>query len=445
MQAIADVLLDWGQRVTGSNDTDFEGRARIEAAGAQVLIGPHRAEQVPDDIDELIYTSAITRDGSPAEANPEVARAIAMKVPVAKRSVFVGSLMAGKIGITISGTHGKTTTATLITEILQAAGLNPTALIGAEVKVLRGCGITGTGPYLVVEACEYDRSFLDMLPKIAVLTNIDADHLDYYQDLAHLKEAFGQFIGLVPADGLVVACGDDQNLREILPLAKSQVVTYGFADTNDVVARDVQYSNAQLEFKVGERKFSLPIPGRHLILNALAALVVARHLGVSDEVIAKVLAEFRGATRRFEVLGTAAGVTFMDDYGHHPTEITVLLESARDYFSGRRIWVVFQPHQYSRTRLLLNDFADSLKSADEVIVAPIVAVGDSEAEKRLVNSDKLAEVINRMAPGRAVALPDFTAISDYLKPKLKSGDVVISLGAGKNSEWVHQFKSEFAK
>ena len=445
MQAIADVLLGWGQRVIGSNDTDFEGRARLEAAGARVLIGPHRAEQVPDDINELIYTSAITRDGSSAEANPEVARAITKGVPVTKRSVFVGSLMAGKIGVTVSGTHGKTTTATLITEMLQAAGLSPTALIGAEVKALHGCGITGTGPHLVVEACEYDRSFLDMPPKIAVITNIDADHLDYYQDLAHIKEAFGQFVGLVPADGLVVACGDDQNLREVLSLAKSQVITYGFADTNDVVAKDVQYISAQLEFKVGERKFGMPIPGRHLILNALAAIAVARHLGVSDEVIAKVLAEFRGAARRFEVLGTTAGVTFMDDYGHHPTEIRALLESARDYFPGRRIWVVFQPHQYSRTRLLLNDFADSLKSADEVIIAPILAVGDSEAEKRLVNSDKLAEAINTAVPGKAVALPGFTAISDYLKPKLQSGDVVISLGAGKNSEWIHQFKSEFAK
>lgn len=445
MQAIADVLLGMGHRVSGSNDTDFEGRARLETAGARVLIGPHRAEQVPDDINELIYTSAITRDGSPAEANPEVARAITKGVPATKRSVFVGRLMAGKVGITVSGTHGKTTTAMLITAMLSRGGLSPTALIGAEVKTLHGCGIVGTGPYLVVEACEYDRSFLDMPPKIAVITNIDADHLDYYQDLTEIKQAFGEFLKLVPVDGLVVACGDDQNLKEILPLARSRVITYGFDLTNDLVASNVQYQSSCMKFSIGGREWAMPIPGRHLILNALAAMAVARHLKVTDEIIAKVLAEFKGARRRFELIGEAQGITFVDDYAHHPTEIKALLSSAREYFVGRRLWVVFQPHQYSRTRLLLDDFAQSLHLADAVIIAPILAVGDSEEEKNLVSSEKLAAAINQITPDRAVALPDFSVISTYLKPKLQPGDVVISLGAGKNSEWIHQFKDELTK
>lgn len=445
MQAIADVLLGMGHKVTGSNISDFSARERLVAKGAKIFIGPHLASHVPDDINELIYTSAITREGVPETANPEVAQALKLGVPIAKRSVFVGKLMADKVGITVSGTHGKTTTTTLITSILQAAELQPSALIGAEIKSLAGCGIFGVGQYIVVEACEYDRSFMDMPPKIAVLTNIDADHLDYYQDLSHIKEAFSQFIKLVPADGLVVACGDDKNLKEILPEAKSPIVTYGFNSDNDLVATEVKNIGTHAEFKVGDQAFSLPLPGNHLILDALAAIAVARHLKVADEVTRKTLANFKGAARRFEILGTVNGVTLVDDYGHHPTEIKALLASARSYFSDRQIWVVFQPHQYSRTRLLFDNFVDSLKGADKVVIAPILAVGDSEADKQSVSSSELAEAIDQQIVGKAVALPNFSDISAYLKEKIESGDVIISLGAGRNSEWIHQFKDELNK
>jgi len=442
MQAIADVLLGMGHQVTGSNNTDFSGRERLERLGAKIFVGPHLADHIPLDISELIYTSAITRAGVAETANPEVARAIVLGVPVAKRSVFVGKLMADKIGITVSGTHGKTTTATLLTAILREGQLEPSAMIGAEVESIGGCGVFGAGKYMVVEACEYDRSFLDMPPTIAVITNIDSDHLDYYQNLSKIKEAFVQFIKLVPPNGLVVACGDDKNLRAILPEASAKVITYGFNNDNDLIATDVKGINTHTEFKVGDQIFGLPLPGRHLILNSLAAIAVARQVGVSDETIYRALSNFKGAARRFEILGTINGITLMDDYGHHPTEIRALLSAARDYFLGRKIWVVFQPHQYSRTRLLFNDFVDSLRAADEVIVAPIFAVGDTEADKQLVSSEQLALAINQIDSNKAVALPDFPDISAYLKTKLRRGDVVISLGAGKNSEWIHQFKNE---
>lgn len=445
MQAIADVLLGMGHTVTGSNNIDFSGRNRLEGKGAKVFVGPHSADNLPGNINELIYTSAITRGGAPKIANPEVAKAIELGIPVTKRSVFVGKLMADKIGITVAGTHGKTTTTALLTAMLRAGQLNPSALIGAEVKSIGGCGVFGAGPYMIVEACEYDRSFLDMPPKIAIVTNIDSDHLDYYRDLSDLKQAFGQFIGLVPTDGLVVACGDDKNLKEILSLAKAKVVTYGFNDSNDLIATDVKVVDGRSEFKVDKQSFKLPLPGNHLVLNALAATAVARHLGVADQVIREVLADFNGAARRFEILGTIKGITLVDDYAHHPTEIRALLSAARSYFPERRLWVVFQPHQHSRTRLLFDDFVDSLKTADVVMLAPIYAVGDSDADKRAVSSEKLADAINTSIPNKAVVLPDFVAISTYIKDKLQSGDVVISLGAGKNSDWIHQFKNELAK
>jgi len=427
-----------GHQITGSNMIDFAERGCLEAKGIKVIIGQHKSENVLAGIDELIYTSAIKAYFLPIETHPELARAKELGIPIIQRSVFIGQLMADKIGIAIAGTHGKTTTTTLITLILQRAGLEPSALIGAEVKALAGAGIYGTGKQMVVEACEYDRSFLDMRPTIAVITNIEADHLDYYQDLNEIKQAFKEFVALVPQDGLVVVCGDDANAGEVLREAKSEVITFGFNQNNDVQAEVVNTISGKTQFQVADQIFSLKLPGKHLILDALAAIVVTRHLGVNDNTIRGVLNDFSGAKRRFEILGETSGVTFVDDYGHHPTEIQAVLASAREYFRDRKIKVVFQAHQFSRTRLLLNDFAKSFTSADEVLVAPILAVRDSQEEQSLITSQDLVDRINTTSHN-AKLFDSFTAISEYLKHNLQSGDVVLSLGAGQNSEWINDF------
>jgi len=436
MQALADVLLDMGHKIIGSDIQDFSGRDRLESKGAKVIIGEQMADNVPTDIDGLIYTSAAVRHG---ETHPEIEAAKSMDKPVWKRSEFIGTLMANKIGVAVSGTHGKTTTATLITLMLQEGGLDPTALIGAEVRSLSGCGILGHSDYMVVEACEYDRSFLDMQPKIAVLTNIDADHLDYYQDLAEIKEAFAEFLQLLPENGLAVVCGDDPNIADILPRAKTKVVKFGLGPGNDWMGKNVQYRQGKMEFEVDGIKTWLQFPGKHLVLDALAAVAVAKHLGVSNTAIKSVLeSKFQGASRRFEILAEVKGVIFVDDYGHHPTEIAVTLAAARDYFGARRIRVVFQAHQYSRTRLLLPDFAKSFHAADELLVAPILAVRDSAEDLKSISTEKLATAINQVSHN-AKAYTDFGEISQYLVASLQPGDVVISLGAGKNSDWVREF------
>lgn len=443
MQALADLLLGMGHRVTGSNVTDFVERERLKVKGIKVIIGEHKAENLPPETDELIYTSAIKAYFSPVETHPELARAIELGVPIIQRSVFIGKLMMGKVGIAVAGTHGKTTTTTLITLILQKAGLEPSALIGAEVKSLSGAGIYGDGEQIVVEACEYDRSFLDMKPTIAVVTNIEADHLDYYKNLNEIKQAFREFILLVPQNGLVVVCGDDANVREVLPSAKSKVITFGFDKSNDIQAKIITPNDDKTQFKIGDQIFALKLPGKHLILDALAAIVVVRHIGVQDDVIKTVLANFGGAKRRFEILGDVKGVTFVDDYAHHPTEIQALLISAREFFAGRKIRVVFQAHQYSRTRLLINDFGKSFTNTDEVLVVPILPVRDSVEDLEAIATSDLVDKINAVS-GNAKLFDDFDAISEYLKTNLQSGDIVLSVGAGKNSDWINDFYRQFS-
>ena len=440
MQALADVLLGLGHKITGSDIQDFSGRARFEQKGAKINIGEQIATNIPADIDGLIYTSAVVCN---QELHPEIEQTKNMGVPVWKRSEFIGQLMQDKIGVAVSGTHGKTTTSTLITLMLQAGGLDPTALIGAEVRNLQGCGILGHSQYMVVEACEYDRAFLDMKPKIAVLTNIDADHLDYYQDIDEIKQAFAQFLRLVPPDGVVVACGDDPNILDILSGIKTKIVKFGFNSNNDWVAKDVTYQNGKMTFSVDGISTWLNFPGKHLVLDALAAIIVAKHLGVDDTAIKTVLEnQFTGASRRFEILDEIKGVTFMDDYAHHPTEIRVTLAAARDYFGERKIRVVFQAHQYSRTRLLLDDFAKSFGLADEVLLAPILAVRDSTEDMQSISTEKLATTINQISHNTK-AYAEFADITQYLKENLQSGDVVISMGAGYNSEWMHKFIKQY--
>lgn len=441
MQALADVLLDMGHRVTGSDIKEFSGKQRLEVKGAIVSIGLQKAENVPDDINELIYSSVI-KNYFPNDNHPEVVKARALGVDITKRSEFIGKLMKDRVGIAVSGTHGKTTTTTLIVLMLQAGKLNPTALIGAEVKSLQGCGMLGDEKYMVVEACEYDRSFLDMQPKIAVITNIEEDHLDYYEDITEIKNAFAKFIEFVPDDGLVVVNGDDENVKEILNKAKAKVITFGFNDNNDVRAIDIKVQNSKIMFRVGDLETYMNFPGKHLVMDALAAIAVARYLKIDDKDIHQALIKFEGAKRRFEIIGDNKGVTFMDDYAHHPTEIKAMLESGKDYFGDRKIKVVFQPHQFSRTKFLLDQFAQSFINADEVLIAPILPIRDSEEDKKSVSTKKLVEEINKVSHN-AKEVANFDEVTDYLNKNIKSGDVILSMGAGGNSDWIHAYWQEF--
>jgi len=424
MQAVARLLAGLGNTVAGSDMNDFEARQDLEEAGIRVFVG-HDASHITKEVGEVIYSAAIP------ETNLEIQQAKKLGIPLRRRLEVVGDLMQQKIGVAISGTHGKTTTTTMVTLILQAGGRNPTALIGAEVKNLKSNFVMGNGPVMVVEACEYDRSFMDLRPKIIALTNIEADHLDYYKDLEDIESAFVDFVKLLPKDGVVIANGDDENVREVVRRANPpRVIWAGMGEENDVRGRDLEFVEGRLYFSVNGARLHLQVPGRHNVADAVMSWAIAKELGVDDATIKHTLQdEFKGASRRFEIIGTTKGITFLDDYAHHPTEVHALLEGARQYFQGRRLMVVFHPHQFSRTRLLLDNFAKSFHDADEVVVAPIYAVRDSEEDKKSISSEDLVEAINKES-SNAKYVGDFSAIKQYMLDAVLPGDVVITLGAG---------------
>ena len=423
MQALARLLNSQGARVSGSDMKDFEARTDLEREGIEVFIG-HDERHVVEGMAGVIYSIAVPQN------NPEIEKAKELGIPLRRRLELVGELMAGKRGVAIAGTHGKTTTTTMLSLILESAGMHPTALIGAEVRSLKSNVVIGSGPVMVVEACEFGRSFLDLLPEVVVITNIEADHLDYYKDLEEIKDTFVQFIQLIPAHGTVIANGDDPVLREVVSRAGRPVIWAGFGEENDVRAVDLRFVEGRLYFTVDGITAHLQMAGRHNVANAVLAWATAKYLGVDGLTIEHALEdEFKGLARRFEIIGSTKGITFVDDYGHHPTEIVSMLEGSRQYFGSRRLVVVFHPHQYSRTRILLDDFAKSFGDADLAIVAPIYAARDTEEDKKSISSEILVEEINKHT-NNAKYVGDFEAIEDYLETELKAGDVVITLGAG---------------
>ncbi len=423
MQAVARLLVDAGHKVSGSDMADFDARRDLKCLGIETFVG-HDAIHITKDIDEVVYSAAI-----PA-TNPELRAANKLGIPVRRRLEPVGEVMQSKTGIAVAGTHGKTTTTTMLAQMLQAAGRDPLALIGAEVKEAHSSVILGHGPLMVVEACEYGRSFLDIRPKIAVVTNIEADHLDYYHDLEDIKNAFTDFLKLVPKGGVIIANGDDAVVREVVGRVDRKVIWAGLGEGNDVRATGLEFREGRLYFSVNGTRLHLQVPGRHNVSDAVLAWAAARAVGVDDATVKHVLQDdFQSIQRRFEILGTTHGVTFVDDYAHHPTEIVAMLEGAREYFGRRRLWVVFHPHQFSRTRLLLDDFAKSFSDADTVIVAPIYAVRDTEADKKSVNSEQLVVAINGQT-NNAKYLGDFDAVENFLLGVLQPGDVLLTLGAG---------------
>jgi UDP-N-acetylmuramate--alanine ligase len=427
MAGLAAVLLRRGARVSGSDSVASAVLSRLADNGAHIAT-QQNAETVPPGTELLVASAAI-----PAQ-HPELVEARRRGIPVIKYAQLLGALMAQRHGIAVSGTHGKSTTTAWLTFVLKTAGLDPSFVVGAEVEQLGGGSGVGDGPHFVAEACEYDRSFLNLRPRAAAILNIEEDHLDCYENLAAIKEAFAEFAGLVPADGLVVLNGQDRNCRTALRRTPARVETFGRAADDTWRAIDLELRDGCYEFGVlhgGKRlgRVHLRIPGEHNVGNALAVTALACHAGVPWAGIAAGLREFCGAKRRLQVVGEMDGITVVDDYAHHPTEIRATLRAARERFNPRRLWCIFQPHQHSRTRFLLADFARSFELADHTVVPRIYFVRDSERERQAVRASDLVEQICA-AGGRAVHIPDFATIVATLGDELQPGDLAITMGAG---------------
>lgn len=435
MSGIAEILLKCELKVSGSDLESSETTERLAALGARVAIG-HRARNV-DRADLVVISSAV-----PA-GNEEVVAARRRGVPVVRRAQILAELMRLKYGIAVAGTHGKTTTTSLVGSVLTDAGLDPTVIVGGRLRVSGTGARYGASDYLVAEADEFDRSFLDLSPVIAVITNVDVDHLDTYRDLADIQGAFTRFAGRVPFFGQVIACVDDDNVRALLPrLADRRVVTYGFDPGADLRALAVEATSAGVRFEVADAALGplgaleLPMPGRHNVLNALAAVAAARAVGIGFEAAARALSRFRGVHRRFERLGQWRGATVIDDYAHHPTEVEATLKAAReviDLGGGNgartgRIHAVFQPHLFSRTRDMADDFGRALLLADNVLVADIYPSREQPIPG--VDADLVVTAAVRAGHPSITGCGPWQAASEQLRSGVGEGDMVLTLGAG---------------
>lgn len=425
MSGIAEVLVNLGYRVSGSDLKDGSATQRLKALGVEFHLG-HDAKHILN-AQAVVISSAVKGD------NPEVVAAHQAKVPVIPRGEMLAELMRMKQGIAIAGSHGKTTTTSMIAQVLSQGGVDPTIVIGGRLATLGSNAKLGKGPYLVAEADESDGSFLLLSPTIAVITNIDREHLDHYRDLQEIQEAFIAFANKVPFYGSVFACMDDPNVAAIRPRLKRQVRTYGTHPQVDLRAREIRQEGFRTHFRVtafGEDlgEFSLGVPGAHMVLNALATIGVGLEMEVPREILHGSLASFTGAERRFQRKGERKGVLVVDDYGHHPTEIAATLSAARRGFPNRRIVAAFQPHRYSRTRALLKEFGQAFFEADLVLVTDIYAAGEPALLGTTGESVVDALVQHGQRDVRYVAkLDELPAALDRLT---RPGDLVITFGAG---------------
>ena len=425
MSGIAEILLNLGYRVSGSDQKRSETVERLEQLGAKVFIG-HDAANV-EGAHVVVYSSAVARD------NVEVQAARQRQVPAIPRAEMLAELMRLKYGVAVAGTHGKTTTTSMVGAVLAEGRYDPTIVVGGRIAALGSNARLGQGEFLVAEADESDGSFLRLTPTIAVVTTIDAEHLDYYADLDAIREAFVTFVNKVPFYGAAVLCLDEPNIQTLLPRVEKRVITYGLESAADLVARHVELSGLTSRFEVvhhgallGECR--LEVPGRHNVLNALAAIGVGLDLEIPFVTIQKALAGFTGVQRRFQVRGEAGGVLVVDDYGHHPAEVRATLAAARAGFD-RRIVTVFQPHRYTRTRHLRQEFVTAFNQADVLLVLDIYAAG--EAPIPGVTAAGLAEAIRAHGHRYVTYLGgDRAAVVDHLVDTVRRGDLVLTLGAG---------------
>lgn len=427
MRALARVLLDRGAVVTGSDQAGGGPIDRLIDAGAQVAIG-QKARNIPADCDLVVHSAAIH------DQNPELIAARQCGCDVIKYSEMLGRLMADRIGIAVAGTHGKSTTSAMVSYVLSAAGADPSFIVGATVGQLGGPSGAGSGPHFVAEACEFDRSFLNLDAKLAAILNIEEDHLDCYRDIEAIVEAFRAFGAQIPPDGVLVANGEDRNTLLAVQAASCQVETFCLEDDATWRGSNLSVDRGLISMDVlyGDEPFcrlAVPLPGRHNACNALAATALLHHAGLAGQQIAELLGRFTGAYRRMTLRGAGRGINILDDYAHHPTEIQATLRAIRDHYQPQRVLCVFQPHQHSRTRFLLKSFARSFGNATEVIVPEIYFVRDSELEKDHISSEDLVAQI-RLNGGQAIYLETFKQIVDHLSSTLKRGDLVVTMGAG---------------
>ncbi len=432
MSGIAEVLLNLGYTVSGSDLNENAATRRLAQLGARIHLG-HDAAHI-QGADVLVVSTAVAAD------NPEVVAAQAARIPVVARAMMLAELMRFKQGIAVAGTHGKTTTTSLIASVLSEAGLDPTFVIGGKLLAAGANARLGRGEYLVAEADESDASFLHLNPVIAVVTNIDQDHMQTYgHDFERLKAAFVEFLHHLPFWGMAVVCADDANVRAILPRIHRPVMTYGTSEDCAIQAVDIRAEGGGMRFTAlrnGERSpidVTLNLPGRHNVLNALAAIAVAWELQLSDAAVQRALAGFTGVGRRFQRYGEvtlADGRRFclVDDYGHHPAEMAATLAAARNVYPGRRLVLVFQPHRYTRTRDLFEDFVQVLSQADALLLTEVYAAG--EAPIVAADGRSLARAVRVAGKVEPVFVADVAELPQALHDFIRDGDVVLTMGAG---------------
>ncbi len=428
MSGIAEVLLNLGYKVSGSDIADSPVTVRLRAAGADVHIG-HEAHWVANS-DVVVISSAIQQD------NVEVAAAREAKIPVIPRAEMLGELMRFQQGIAVAGTHGKTTTTSLVASVLASGGLDPTFVVGGLVNSVGTNASLGRGEYLVAEADESDASFLHLQPVVAVVTNIDADHMGTYGgDFEALKQAFVEFLLNLPFYGRAVLCWDDPVVREVAASVRKPILTYGTCPEADIRAVDIRQEGLNTHFRVPgspDMHVTLALPGRHNALNALAAIAVGRYLRVDDELIGRGLSQFKGIGRRFQIKGRFAArdgeALVVDDYGHHPRELQVTLEAARQAWPDARLVAVFQPHRYTRTRDLLDDFSRVLAHQDPLVLTEVYAAGESPIAG--ADGRALCRSIRQRGKTDPVFVESLTDLPDVLRGIVHDGDVILTLGAG---------------
>jgi UDP-N-acetylmuramate--alanine ligase len=425
MSGIAEVLLNLGYHISGSDVVDSDITRRLALLGARHSIG-HHAEQVAQ-ADVVVVSSAVTPD------NIEVVAAKALKIPVIPRAEMLAELMRMKYGVAVAGSHGKTTTTSLIATVLAKGGLDPTLVIGGRLNNLGSNAKLGQGEFLVAEADESDGSFLKLSPMVAVVTTIDREHLDYYRDLAEIQAAFGQFLNKVPFYGFCVVCADEANIRSLLPSVTKKVFTYGLQGDVDYSARDIHPQGLGSTFVATRQGATLGsvvlnIPGMHNICNALAAIATGVELDIPFAHIQEALHDFSGIQRRFEVKGEARGITIVDDYGHHPTELDATLRTARLVWPERRLVVVFQPHRYTRTQALWQEFCTPLLTADVVLLTEVYGAGEPPIPG--VSGALIWQELRESGHPQAIFVPQREALAAEMRRHIQEGDVLLTLGAG---------------
>ncbi|WP_455619916.1 UDP-N-acetylmuramate--L-alanine ligase [Eisenbergiella sp.] len=426
MSGLAEILLSEGFRVSGSDMKKSSLTELLEKEGAVIHYGQRR-ENITNDIDLVVYTAAIHKD------NPEYAAMEELGLPSLTRAQLLGQMMRNyKTPVAVSGTHGKTTTTSMITEILLEAKADPTISVGGILKAIHGNIRVGKSDLFVTEACEYTNSFLSFYPRIGIILNIEEDHLDFFRDLDDIRSSFRRFAQLLPADGLLIINGDIPDYHEITEGLSCSVITFGSSENCDYYPTDISHDElAHAGFTLNRRKgapvpVSLGVPGEHNILNALAALALADYLQLDMEAASHALKDFTGTDRRFEYKGSLDGITIVDDYAHHPTEITATLKAAVNY-PHKTLWCVFQPHTYTRTKAFLSEFADALSLADKVVLADIYAA--RETDTLGISSRDLQEEIVKKGT-ECHYFPSFEEIQNFILENCTAGDLLITMGAG---------------